>query len=186
MIKVHTARFEDIRKFTRSANYCVTIEWIYLERQIESESTQHGAKLDLEPDFQRAHVWDMNKRARYVEYILRNGQSARDIYFNCAGWMQDFRGPYVCVDGKQRIEAVRSFMRNDFPVFFPEFGGETYFGDFTDRLRGAHCYFNWHVNDLATRAEVLQWYLDMNSGGVLHTPAELNRVRKLLNQEETK
>ena len=31
--------------------------------------------LDLNPDFQRAHVWDMEKRVKYVEFILKGGKS---------------------------------------------------------------------------------------------------------------
>jgi hypothetical protein len=40
------------------------------------------------------------------------------------------------------------------------------------------------VNDLKTREEVLQWYLDLNSGGVVHTEEELNRVREMLEKEK--
>ena len=40
--------------------------------------------------------------------------------------------------------------------------------------------FRWHVNDLSTYSEVLQWYLDLNSGGTVHTEEELNRVQQLL------
>jgi hypothetical protein len=187
-VKEQTLKFENIRKFTRSASYNVTIDWFYLEQHIENHTKEERySALDLEPDFQRAHVWDDRKRAAYVLYILRNGESARDLYFNCAGWMQDWRGPYVCVDGKQRLEAVRRFMRNDLAISVPELSKkQLLFKDFSDRIRSAHCYFNWHVNDLETRAEVLQWYLDMNSGGVLHTNTELGRVRALLEAENGK
>ena len=36
------------------------------------------------------------------------------------------------------------------------------------------------VNDLKTRKEVLQWYVDLNAGGTVHTEAEIDKVRKLL------
>lgn len=42
------------------------------------------------------------------------------------------------------------------------------------------------MNDLDTQAEVLQWYLDINSGGVVHTEAELDKVRWLLEVEKGK
>ncbi len=44
--------------------------------------------------------------------------------------------------------------------------------------------FVFCVNDLQTRAEVLQWYLDLNEGGVVHTSEELNRVRAMLAKEQ--
>lgn len=180
-------QFAKLRKFTRAASYSVTIGWLYLERHIERQQNESDAAvLNLDPDFQRAHVWTTQKQAAYVLYILRNGTGARDLYFNCAGWMKDWRGPYVCVDGKQRLEAVRKFLKNQLPIAVPEFGGTFKFDDFRDGIRTMHCYFNWQVNDLETRAEVLQWYLDMNSGGVVHTSTELARVRALLDAEKPK
>jgi len=44
----------------------------------------------------------------------------------------------------------------------------------------------FNVNDLQTRGEVLQWYIEMNSGGVVHSDEEIKRVKKLLEQEENK
>ena len=39
------------------------------------------------------------------------------------------------------------------------------------------------INNLPTRKQVLQWYLQMNKGNVAHTEEEINKVEKLL--EET-
>lgn len=36
------------------------------------------------------------------------------------------------------------------------------------------------VNCLQTRKDMLQWYIDMNSGGTVHSEEEINRVKKLL------
>ena len=36
--------------------------------------------LNLDPDFQRAHVWDLDKRIKYVEFLLKGGKS-NPIYF---------------------------------------------------------------------------------------------------------
>ena len=44
--------------------------------------------------------------------------------------------------------------------------------------------FTWHINDLEDRKAVLQWYLDLNEGGVIHTAEELNKVKKLLDEEK--
>ena len=56
---------------------------------------------------------------RYVTIIVSRGQLplCKTLIFNCPGWMIDFRGPYELVDGKQRLEAVRKFMRDELPVF---------------------------------------------------------------------
>lgn len=43
--------------------------------------------------------------------------------------------------------------------------------------------FKINVNNLLTRREVLQWYVEFNSGGTPHTTEELDRVRALLRKE---
>ena len=36
------------------------------------------------------------------------------------------------------------------------------------------------VNNLQTKKEELQWYVDMNAGGTPHTNAEIERVKKMI------
>lgn len=167
-------RYEDVPKFTRGATYGVDIAWHYLEEHL---ARQMEDEFDADPDFQRAHVWTEQQQIRYVEYKLRGGAGARDIYTNCPGWNHGRVGNYVLVDGKQRLTAVLRFLRNEIPVF------GAYRLEFTDPLRHHHS-FRWWVNDLETRAEVLQWYLDFNTGGVVHTAEEIERVRALLAAEK--
>ena len=169
------ARYRDIPQLTKSAPYVVDTLWAYLERQLE----HYGEKgtLDLDPPFQRAHVWDEVKQRRYVEYVLRGGKSSRDIYFNQSDWMRGFSEPMYLVDGKQRLEAVRKYLRGDLAIF-----DGLYVTDFEDSIP-YEATFKFHVNDLPTYAAVLQWYLDLNEGGVAHTQDELEKVRALLRQE---
>jgi hypothetical protein len=171
-------KFKDIPQFPR-AHYNTHVGWTELEHWIEhmQERGEGIAALDLDPDFQRAHVWTPDQQERYVEYILRGGESGRNIYFNCTGWMRDYRGPFVIVDGKQRLEAVRGFMADRVKAF------GHYFSKFEGRL-SYEANFNMHVANLSTRAEVLQWYVDFNVGGTPHTDAEIARVRALLEAEK--
>ena len=133
--------------------------------------------LQLNPDFQRGHVWTKGQQTAFVEYLLRGGTSDRTLYFNHPGWMAASRGN-LCVDGLQRITAIRSFINNElraFGQYYSEFGGHV------DRLD--HC-MQVNVNDLQTKREVLQWYVEMNSGGTPHSQAEIDRVKALMEQDE--
>ena len=110
--------YKEIPRFTRNANYRINVDWPYLEKQLQGWIEEREvAPLNIDPEFQRAHVWRPEQQSAYVEYILRGGISGREIYFNCIGWNSDYRGPFVLVDGKQRLEAVRSFLRDEVPVF---------------------------------------------------------------------
>lgn len=150
--------------------------WTELERHIASqqERCEGMAALDLEPDFQRAHVWTEAQQIAFVEYQLQGGTSGKELYFNCAGWGLDYRGPYVIVDGKQRLQAVRRFIANEIPAF-----GHL-LSEYDDKLNFLDNHFNWNVAALESRTEVLQWYLNFNAGGTVHTAEELERVRKLI------
>jgi len=166
-------RFEDIPLIT-VAKYHVDIFWDYMQDWIETE------EVDMNPDFQRDYVWNQKQKEQYVEWILRNGNSGRDIYFNHPGWFRSFEGKMVIVDGKQRIEAVLGFLRNEVKAY------GYYKNEYTDKYRIIHCSFSVHVADLETREEVLKWYLDMNTGGTIHTDEEVEKVKQLLIDEQIK
>ncbi len=171
--------FKDIPQYTRDGNYRINVPWDYLEESIKSYQERDPA-LDLDPDFQRGHVWKESQQKAFVQHILSGGVGSKEIRFNCAGWMKDFRGPFVIVDGKQRLEAARKFLRNELRVF------GYYFKEFTGKFRTIRTDFLFNINDLRTREEVLQWYLDINTGGVVHTPEEIWKVRDLLALERAK
>lgn len=145
---------------------------------MDEEKNKGIAVLDLNPDFQRGHVWTREQQSAYVEYILRGGMSGRELYFNCVGWQGNYKGPFVIVDGKQRLEAVRKFLRNEIPIC-----GGYYYKDIEGKLPTT-AQFIICVNSLPTRDKVLKWYLEMNSGGTPHTPEELARVKTLLEKEK--
>jgi len=171
--------YRDIKPFTRSSRYSVDMPWGSLENWLED--CKETCSLELDPEFQRAHVWDDRKRSRFVEYMLRQGHSSKDIYFNCPNYVGGGgpTGVMQLVDGKQRLDAVRKWMRSEVPAF----------GILRKDMEGTMRTlsgpgFKIHVNDLQTHREVLQWYLDLNEGGVAHTEDELNKVRLLLLKEE--
>ena len=169
-------KFSEIKQFTRKANYCVDINWGYMPDWIKNQQNEQY-NLELDPDFQRAHVWTKKQQERYIEFILKGGEGSRDIYWNCSGWMSTFKGPMVLVDGKQRINAVEKFLDNKIKAF------GYHHKEYEDKLSIIQTSFRFHVNNLETRAEVLQWYLDLNFGGTPHTEAERKRVINLLKEE---
>lgn len=163
-------KFRDIPLIT-VAKYKVDVMWNYLEDWMETENP------DMNPDFQRGYVWNQKQKEQYVEWILRNGDSGRDIYFNHPGWFREWDGRMVIVDGKQRIEAVLGFLHNKVKAY------EFYRKEYEDKWNNLHSCFHFHVGDLKTRKEVLKWYLDMNTGGTVHTDEEIKKVMKLLKKE---
>ena len=168
--------FDEIPRFTKQASWRVDMDLETLVRRMDSWEKEEG--LQLNPDFQRGHIWTEEQQSAFVEFILRGGLTGRDLYFNQPGWMADFSGPFVCVDGLQRITAIRRFMNNEIKAFgqyYREFGGRI--------NRMEHCMVV-HVNNLQTKREVLQWYIEMNEGGTPHSKEEIARVKAMMEQLE--
>ncbi len=174
-------RFADIEKFTDPGNYMTDVSVKYLPRAIEDYKEDFG--LEMNPDFQRGNVWTREQQIAFLEFFFRGGASANVIYFN----HPDFgRGAapdsdmdhMVLVDGLQRLTAFLGFMNNEIPIF-----DGNYYKDFTDVLRGTEYNVKFCVNNLQYRRDVLKWYIEMNTGGTVHSKTEIARVQKLLDRE---
>lgn len=167
--------FDEIPQFTKPGSWRADMDIETLVRRIDVWVKEYG--LQLNPDFQRGHVWTEEQQRAFVEFILRGGMTGRDLYFNQPGWMVDFEGEFVCVDGLQRITALQRFTNNELKAF-----GQ-YFREFGGRLNLLNHYMTAHVNNLKTRREVLQWYIEMNEGGTPHNKEEIARVQAMLEQQ---
>jgi len=171
--------FSEIPLFPHSG-YEIDVSFSYVEEWVQMQLKEG---LDLSPDFQRGHAWTTEQRSRFVEYILRGGEGGKVLSFNHPGWsgrnggMRE--GPYQILDGLQRLTSVRMFMNNELQAFgrtLSEYTGRTH-------LR-FHAGLKWRIFELQSRAEVLQYYLDMNAGGTPHAETEIKRVRALLTKEK--
>lgn len=183
----------DIIPYTGSVSYEVDMGGRALQKFIEDQALEEG--IDLDPDFQRGHVWNPKNQTRYIEHLLRGGTTSRTLIWNCPGYdqpsslAQDTDAPreMVIVDGKQRLTAILGFMKNEVPVF----GGRV-FSDFdeqsqreilspTGRLR-----VHMAVHALTRRRELLQLYIELNEGAIAHSPEEIERVKALRDAMESK
>lgn len=175
MITGSFEHYSDIPRLIGRGTYAVQVGFGYLDKHLGEWAAYPGG-LDLDPDFQRGHVWSEAQQVAFVEYALRGGleSSSGVLLFNCADWDQKMEAPVQIVDGLQRLTAALRFLRSEIPAF--------------GRLRRDYCgslsvtgaRFEVHVNKLRTREEVLRWYLEINSGGVVHSDEEIARVKGLL------
>ncbi|WCK57495.1 DUF262 domain-containing protein (plasmid) [Aneurinibacillus sp. Ricciae_BoGa-3] len=171
-------KYRDIPQFTRVGSWEVDYDLEQFVIQIEKWQKEYG--LEMNPDFQRGPVWTEEQQIRYLEFLLRGGKTARVIYLNCPWWQSEAKTAYkafVCVDGLQRSIAITRFVNNEIKVF------GAYSRDYEDRPR-MNQGIKININQLQTRKEVLQYYIDFNTGGVVHTDEEINRVKALLALEE--
>ena len=170
-------KFSDIPQFTCPGNWQCDFDIDGLKRFIEDEIENDG--LQLNPPFQRGHVWTEEQQIAFLEYFFKGGKSGTTIYFNKPDWNisvpEGAYNDFVCVDGLQRITAILRFVNNEIRIF------GNFYKDFEDKPRMRHT-IKININDLQTEQEVLQWYIDMNAGGTPHTSEEINKVKKMIEQ----
>jgi hypothetical protein len=159
--------FRDIPQYPHSA-YQVDVSWTYLKEHLAQWDEVPHSPLILSPDYQRGYVWTAEQQTAYCEYILSGGTSGRDVFFNNPSWMGGFSDPTECVDGQQRIGAVLAFLDGHIPAFGYKFS------EYTDQLRLLGPSFTFHVCKIKDRKELLNWYISMNTGGSIHTAADLS------------
>ncbi len=163
------------------ARYEVDHAFNYVELALALYGEDGG--LDLVPDFQRGHVWTQEQQERWIEAVLRGAISTSGlmIQFNSPAWESgNYIGKLpkttVCVDGLQRLTAIRKFMAGEISAFgrtVDQFNGTSY-DSRRYRIRVA-------VHGFQTREELLQYYIDLNAGGTPHSEEEIARVRNLKN-----
>lgn len=174
-------KFNDIPQLTKEGSYQVNMPLRYLLDKIKEWEEDKYYQLQLNPKFQRGHVWTEDQQVAYMEFLLRGGKSAKVIYFNKPSWQSstiiEGYDDFVCVDGLQRLTAVMRFLNNEIKVF------DTYYKDFEDKLpMGIDLILN--VNNLKTEKEVLQWYVDINAGGTPHSSEEIEKVKRMIDELE--
>lgn len=63
----------------------------------------NAGELDLQPNFQRGEIWDLKRRQRLIDTILR------EWYVPAIHIVVDSKGEEVVLDGQQRLAAIRDF-----------------------------------------------------------------------------
>ena len=158
-------------------------DFSYLETWLAAETEAVEMGIDLNPDFQRGHVWTKDQQTSYIENVLRRivDESGLTIRFNCPTWREtritgDLPEQIVCIDGLQRLTAIRKFIAGELSVFGLDFN------ELPIRVILRDLQLVIKMYDFQNRKDLLKFYLDINGGGTPHSQDELDRVRGLLGE----
>ena len=168
MSKVKPEQFEKSR--ITSTGGIVAIKATHVKEQLE-DPNMYGA--DLDPDFQRPHVWSKDQQLSFMEWFINFGVHVDSpLPGNTITVNENEDNQLELIDGKQRLKALTDFLK----------GSVKPFGIPIDQwdLSGAMTFKMLVRFTKMTRKESLNYYLMINSLGVPHTKEELNRVRGLL------
>lgn len=179
-------KFRDIPQFIGTHScYHVNYAYRFYVLQIKDFEEDKHYNLQMNPAFQRGHIWTEEQQIAYIEYLLKGGKSGRAFYFNKPSWNNNSNiingyDEFVCVDGLQRTTAIQRFINNELPIF------GTLYKDYEDHMREMSQTIDVYINDLKSEKEVLEWYIQMNDGGTPHSKEEIERVKKMINKLEDK
>lgn len=93
---------------------CPDIDLKYVIQYLDEETTK--GYVDLDPEFQRGHVWSTEQQEAFMGHLLSGGV-VQPIVFSILG-NRDI-GKKVLVDGKQRLNAIRRWMNNEIDAVTP-------------------------------------------------------------------
>jgi len=166
VLDAHYSSVHDIPKFP-SCRHTPTWSW----NDIQKLFLKSDRIINLNPDYQRGYVWTQDQKERFIEFKLKGGIGGNILYWNYPNQVDDigesdWHNTYELVDGKQRLNAVLGFLNNEVKAF------GKYLSEYSDAklaMKRQTYYFDFHINNLATKREVVEWYLGLNNGGTVHT-----------------
>jgi hypothetical protein len=172
-------RLED-HQFDIDDRMCITYD-IPLQSLLKTlDKYRLEDNLQIRPDFQRGHEWNVSQQIQFCEFMLKRGL-VPPLLLNHPGWFTCFKGTMQLVDGLQRLIAIELLMQNKLKVW-GHYLSE--FEDWESWVRGIR--ITIRIHSLQTKAEVLRWYLQVNATGTPHSTEEIDRVKKLLEIEGNK
>lgn len=142
--------------------------------------------VELDPDFQRGHVWSEDQQTKFIESMLRNtvGESSLTIHFNNPYYRgdqpknTDLPNGFQCIDGLQRLTAILKYL--DGKVY--PFGYDINFFNSQYEYSSKYLHVYMAIYSYEKKKDLLEHYLAINNGGTVHSQEELNRVKGMINE----
>lgn len=166
----------------RAVRWAADFRWDSLERALTDLGEEYGG-LELNPDFQRGHVWTPEQQTHFIENCLRGvvPDSGKFVQFNSPEFGDeddpeaDLPRSLQCVDGLQRLTAIMEYVKGNIKPF-----GFTAEQLLPTAYSPRRMFLKIGIHAFTRRAQLLTHYLDINAGGTPHSAEEIERVRGLL------
>jgi hydrogenase maturation factor len=135
--------------------------------------------LNLDPEYQREHVWTIEDKISLIDSIFNNIDIGKFVYVHLG-----YSGEYIyeVLDGKQRIRAILDFYEDRF-----KYKGK-YFSDLSNRDQDHFDGYSISYAEIqnATYEQKLKYFLKLNTGGRIMAKEHLEKVQKMLDEKEIK
>lgn len=131
----------------------------------------------LDVDFQRDLVWTQKQKEELIKSLIR-GLPIGSFFIN-----KNFESPevdYVLYDGKQRLDAIKSFLSGEFSIHVND--KEYYLKDLpkADVYSITNARISVIESNISTMEELIEYYITINTAGRNHTEGDIEKARELL------
>lgn len=117
------------------------------------------------PEWQRGIVWSESQNIKLIESLWL-GVSIGTYTFN-RKWGSKYDN--LLIDGQQRLNAIESYLSDDFKVFGYNYSEITKY----DKRRFRHsCHFHSYITESDDEQYLRNYYNMMNFGGTAHTESQ--------------
>ena len=89
----------------------------------------------------------------------------------------------ICVDGLQRLTAMQRFCNNEIRIYDNQLCFDDFVSDADVKRRILHnrrVRIRLTFTKILKLSELMQYYVDLNSGGTVHSQSEIDRVKQLI------
>jgi len=140
--------------------------------------------LDLNPDYQRDLVWELEDKLKLIDSIFNNVDIGKFAFIRRGYDKTLYPTPhmYEVLDGKQRMTAIMEFKEDRFKwrgFFFSELHPHDKWFFESYKISVAEI-------DGMTKEQIYRYFLKLNTGGKPIAVAHLNKVQGLLEAEQNK
>lgn len=177
--------FEEIIRPIATTNYSADYNIHRIKDVFQNFAKEYGS-FEYNPDFQRGRVWSRDKKIAFIEAIAKGviPKSLLTITLNCPDYNDFWDGVgdlsgFCIIDGLQRVTALEEFYEGKFKIFGDRFS----YHDFdSSKFSFGRVYITMRIFSFCWKRDLLEYYIAINSGGVVHSEEEINRVQKMLEE----
>ena len=159
------------------------IRFSYSQRSLDGLLSTYydGSGMDLDPDYQRGHVWAHEQKVALIDSVFRNIDIGKFTVIR-KPFRENRDHYYEMLDGKQRFTALMEFFEDRF-----QYRG-LYFSEL--HWRDQNHFENYSVSyaetEPLTDEQKYHYFLKLNVSGRPVDPAHIEKVEKMLEAEKAK
>lgn len=163
--------FISLQKKYRMSNQSINYVYQLIMLGFEYEDTY------VIPEYQRNLVWKKSQKQELINSIF-TGNPIGDFLVKKVEKKDGVAVEWHIIDGQQRIEAIREFFMNKFPLKDGKYFKDLKYWDARDFLESYKINV-WCVEKISLEQEI-EIYLNRNCGGTTHTKKEIDKAKNFI------